>query len=79
MFAAAANSYKALLTLVLNSYGHDAMKIAWSIYEIELNVLWRHGRGNPASHCSSESSSDSDFDAPESLATALNFHSKSVS
>jgi hypothetical protein len=38
--AAAANSYGALLTLVLNGYGQDAMKIARSIYEMELNVLW---------------------------------------
>lgn len=30
----------ALLTLVLNGYGQDAVKIARSIYEIELNVLW---------------------------------------
>jgi hypothetical protein len=40
MMAAAANSYGALLTLVLNGYGQDAMKIARSIYETELNVLW---------------------------------------
>lgn len=40
MVAAAANSYGALLTLVLNGYGQDAVKIARSIYEIELNVLW---------------------------------------
>jgi hypothetical protein len=40
MVAAAANSYGALVTLVLNGYGHDAMKIARSIYEVELNVLW---------------------------------------
>ncbi len=40
MVAAAANSYGALLTLVLNGYGQDAMKIARSIYETELNVLW---------------------------------------
>ena len=38
--AAAANSYGALLTLVLNGYGMDAMKIARSIYETELNILW---------------------------------------
>lgn len=40
MVAAAANSYGALLTLVLNGYGQDAMKIARSLYETELNVLW---------------------------------------
>jgi hypothetical protein len=40
MVAAAANSYGALLTLVLNGYGQDAMKIARSIYETELNILW---------------------------------------
>jgi hypothetical protein len=40
LMAAAANSYGALLTLVLNGYGLDAMKIARSIYETELNMLW---------------------------------------
>ena len=40
LMAAAANSYGALLTLVLNGYGQDAMKIARSLYETELNVLW---------------------------------------
>jgi hypothetical protein len=40
MVAAAANSYGALLALVLNGYGQDAVKIARSIYEIELNVHW---------------------------------------
>ena len=40
MVAASANSYGALLTLVLNGYGNDAMKIARSIYETELNILW---------------------------------------
>jgi hypothetical protein len=39
MAAAAANSYCALLTLALNGYGHDAMKIARSVFEIELNIL----------------------------------------
>jgi hypothetical protein len=39
MAAAAANSYGALLTLSLNGYGHDAMKIARSLFEIELNIL----------------------------------------
>ena len=39
MAAAAANSYGALLTLALNGYGHDAMKIARSLFEIELNIL----------------------------------------
>ena len=40
ILAAAANSYAALLTLVLNGFGHDAIRIARSIYEAELNVLW---------------------------------------
>jgi len=39
MAAAAANSYGALLTLALNGYGHEAMKIARSLFEIELNIL----------------------------------------
>jgi len=38
--AAAANSYAAILTLVLNGFGFDAVRIARSIYEAELNVLW---------------------------------------
>jgi hypothetical protein len=40
MVFAAANTYGALLTLALNGYGHDAMKLARSIYETELNVVW---------------------------------------
>jgi hypothetical protein len=40
LMAAGVNSYGALLTLVLNGYGMDAMKIARSIYETELNILW---------------------------------------
>ena len=40
MVAATVNSYGALLTLVLNGYGQDAMKIARSLYEAELNILW---------------------------------------
>lgn len=40
LLAAAVNSYFALLTLVLNGFGMDAIKIARSIYEIELNMLW---------------------------------------
>lgn len=40
LVGAAANSYGALLTLVLNGFGLDAMKIARSIYETELNILW---------------------------------------
>jgi len=39
LMAAAVNSYGALMTLVLNGYGMDAMKIARSIYETELNIL----------------------------------------
>jgi hypothetical protein len=37
--AAAANTHGALLTLVLNGYGHDAMKLARSLFEIEINIL----------------------------------------
>jgi hypothetical protein len=37
--AAAANTHGALLTLVLNGYGHDAMKLARSLFEIELNIV----------------------------------------
>jgi hypothetical protein len=37
--AAAANTHGAILTLVLNGYGHDAMKLARSLFEIELNIL----------------------------------------
>jgi hypothetical protein len=40
LVAAAVNSYGALLTLVLNGYGHDAMKIARSMYEAEINIFW---------------------------------------
>ena len=40
MVLAAANTNGALLTLVLNGYGHDAMKLARSIYETELNIVW---------------------------------------
>ena len=39
MAAAAANTHGALLTLVLNGYGHDAVKLARSLFEIELNIL----------------------------------------
>ena len=39
MVIAASNSYGALIALVLNGYGHDAMKIARSLFETELNVL----------------------------------------
>lgn len=39
MAAAAANTHGALLTLVLNGYGHDAMKLARSLFEIEINIL----------------------------------------
>lgn len=40
MVLAAANTNGALLTLVLNGFGHDAMKLARSIYETELNIVW---------------------------------------
>jgi hypothetical protein len=40
MVAAASNGYGSVLVLVANGYGHDAMKIARSIYEIEINALW---------------------------------------
>lgn len=39
MAAAAANTHSALLALVLNGYGHDAMKLARGLFEIELNIL----------------------------------------
>ena len=39
MAAAAANTHGALLTLVLNGYGHDAMKLARSLFEIEMNII----------------------------------------
>src|ERR1700692_1176049 len=39
MAAAASNTYGAILTLVLNGYGNDAMKLARSLFEIELNIL----------------------------------------
>jgi len=39
MAAAAANTHGAVLTLVLNGYGHDAMKLARSLFEIELNIV----------------------------------------
>src|SRR5579871_5753096 len=40
ILAAAVNSYGAVLTLALNGYGHDALIIARSIYEAEINILW---------------------------------------
>jgi hypothetical protein len=39
MLVAASNSYGALIVLALNGYGHDAMKIARSIFETELNII----------------------------------------
>jgi hypothetical protein len=39
MAAAASNTYGAMLTLVLNGFGNDAMKLARSLFEIELNIL----------------------------------------
>ena len=39
MAAAASNTYGATLALVLNGYGHDAVRLARSLFEIELNVL----------------------------------------
>src|SRR5664279_3116515 len=39
MAAAASNTYGAILTLVLNGFGNDAMKLARSLFEIELNIL----------------------------------------
>lgn len=38
MSAAASNTYGAMLTLVLNGFGNDAMKLARSLFEIELNI-----------------------------------------
>jgi hypothetical protein len=40
MVFAAANTLGAIITLVMNGYGHDAMKLARSIYETELNIIW---------------------------------------
>jgi len=37
---ASCNSMGAMLTLFLNGYGHNAMKLARSIYEVEINTLW---------------------------------------
>jgi hypothetical protein len=42
MVAAASNTGSALLVLVLNGFGHDAMKLARSLFEIELNLAWFH-------------------------------------
>lgn len=39
MAAAAANTHGALLTLVLNGYGHDAMRLARSLFEVEINII----------------------------------------
>jgi hypothetical protein len=39
MAGAAANTYGAPLTLVLNGYGHYAMKLARSLFEVDLTVL----------------------------------------
>lgn len=39
MAAAASNTYGAILTLVLNGFGNDAIKLARSLFEIELNIL----------------------------------------
>jgi hypothetical protein len=40
MAASAANTNGGLLLLVLNGYGHDAMKLARSLFEIEVNIAW---------------------------------------
>lgn len=40
MIAAASNTAGALQVLVLNGYGHDAMKLARSLFEIEVNLAW---------------------------------------
>lgn len=45
MAAAAANTHGALLTLVLNGYGHDAIKLGRSLFEIEINII--HLRAHP--------------------------------
>jgi hypothetical protein len=42
MVAAASNTAGALQVLVLNGYGHDAMKLGRSIFEIEVNIAWFH-------------------------------------
>jgi hypothetical protein len=40
MVGASSNTLGALLTLVLNRYGPDALRLSRSIYETELNVFW---------------------------------------
>jgi hypothetical protein len=40
MICAAANTFGAIQTLVLNGYGRDAFKLSRGVYEIELNVVW---------------------------------------
>jgi hypothetical protein len=36
----AANTMGAVFTLVLNGYGHDAMKLARGLYETDINMQW---------------------------------------
>jgi hypothetical protein len=38
--AIAANSFAALITLALNGYGHDAMRIARGMYEAAVNATY---------------------------------------
>lgn len=40
MVCVAANTLSAIVTLVLNGYGYDAMKLGRSVYEAELNIFW---------------------------------------
>lgn len=40
MAAAASNTSGAIVLLVLNGYGHDAMKLARSVFEIDVNLAW---------------------------------------
>jgi len=40
MICAVADTNGAVQILVLNGYGHDAMKLTRSLYETELNILW---------------------------------------
>jgi hypothetical protein len=46
MVAIAANSFGAVITLVLNGYGADAMRIVRGIFETELNILYL--KSNPS-------------------------------
>jgi hypothetical protein len=40
MAAAASNTAGAIVLLALNGYGHDALKLARSVFEIQVNIAW---------------------------------------